>query len=306
MRGGALNEGRDFAECRPLLFTIAYEILGSAADAEDVVQDSYLRWHGVDQEHVEHPRAYLVRTVTRQALNHLRTARRRREDYVGPWLPEPVRTEPDVSEDAVLAESVSMAMLLVLETLSPDERAVFVLREVFGYSHREVADMVGKTEATARQIAHRAREHVRSRRKRFHHDARAAREVVGRFLSAAGTGDVAALMSLMAPGVVHVSDGGGRVSAARRPVMGREKVARFVAGVARTSAAGARAEFASCNALPALLLSLDDRLDHVLIFEIEDGLIHGMYAVRNPDKLGAAGVPRLLDRGRGDEAAWKP
>lgn len=298
--GWALSEGQDFAECRPLLFTIAYEILGSAADAEDVVQDSYLRWHGVSREDVEHPRAYLVRTVTRQALNHLRTTRRRREDYVGPWLPEPVRTGPDVGEDAVLAESVSMAMLLVLETLSPDERAVFVLREVFGYSHREVADMVGKTEATARQIAHRAREHVRARRRRFHHDPRTAEEVVGRFLHAAGTGDVAALMSMMAPGVVHISDGGGRVSAARRPVRGREKVARFVAGVSRTSGPVTLLEFANYNALPAVQFRSGDRVDYVLLFEIADGLIHGMYAVRNPDKLSTAVVPRPLARRKDD------
>ncbi|MDF3289883.1 RNA polymerase sigma-70 factor [Streptomyces silvisoli] len=291
-----LSEERDFAECRPLLFTIAYEILGSAADAEDVVQDSYLRWHAVRQEHIEHPRAYLVRTVTRQALNHLRTARRRREDYVGPWLPEPVRTEPDVSEDADLAESVSMAMLLVLETLSPDERAVFVLREVFGYSHREVADLVGKTETAARQIAHRAREHVRARRRRFDHDPRTADEIVGRFLRAANTGDVTALMSLMAPGVVHISDGGGRITAARRPVRGREQVARFVAGVARTTGLGARVEFASYNALPAVLCRSGDQLDSVVVFEIADTLIHGMYAVRNPDKLGAVIVPRQLTR----------
>ncbi len=296
--GWPLSEGQDFAECRPLLFTIAYEILGSAADAEDVVQDSYIRWHAVSRDHVEHPRAYLVRTVTRQALNHLRAARRRREDYVGPWLPEPVRTEPDVSEDAELAESVSMAMLLVLETLTPDERAVFVLREVFGYSHREVADLVGKSEATARQIAHRAREHVRARRRRFHHDPRTAEEIVGRFLRAANTGDVTALMSLMAPGVVHISDGGGRIAAAGHPVEGREHVARFVAGVARTTGLGARVEFASYNALPAVLLRSGDRLDSVLVFEIADALIQRMYAVRNPDKLGTVIVPRRLTRRR--------
>ncbi|MCQ4041014.1 RNA polymerase sigma-70 factor [Streptantibioticus rubrisoli] len=295
---------QDFAECRSLLFTIAYEILGSAADAEDVVQESYIRWHRASREHIEHPRAYLVRTVTRQALNHLRAARRRREEYVGPWLPEPIRTGPDVSEDAVLAESVSIAMLLVLETLSPDERAVFVLREVFGYLHHEVAEVVGKPEATVRQIAHRAREHVRSRRRRFQHDPRTAEEIVGRFLQAANTGDVTALMGLLAPGVVHISDGGGRVTAARRPVRGREQVARFVAGVARTSEPGARFELASYNALPAVLCRSGDQLDYVLIFEIADTRIHGMYAVRNPDKLGAAVIARPLARRRNE--TWKP
>ncbi|MCS0638783.1 RNA polymerase sigma-70 factor [Streptomyces sp. LP05-1] len=298
---------RVFAECRPLLFTIAYEILGSAADAEDVVQDSYLRWHGVPGEAVGHPRAYLVRTVTRQALNQLRAARRRREEYVGPWLPEPVRTEPDVSEDLVLAESVSMAMLLVLETLSPDERAVFVLREVFAYSHREIAGLVGRPEPAVRQIAHRARERVRARRRRFEPDPGTAREVVGRFLRAAGTGDIAGLMSLLAPGVVHVSDGGGQVAAARRPVRGRERVARFIAGVARRNLPGTRSEFTTHNALPAVLTHRGDRLDHVLLFEIADGLIHGMYAVRNPHKLGTATVPRRLVRTRNEaDETWKP
>ncbi|PWI45930.1 RNA polymerase sigma-70 factor [Streptomyces sp. ICBB 8177] len=288
--------GRDFAECRPLLFTIAYQILGSAVDAEDVVQDSYLRWHAVRREQVEHPRAYLVRTVTRQALNHLRAARRRREDYVGQWLPEPVRTAPDVGEDAELAESVSMAMLLVLETLGPDERVVFVMREVFGYPHAEVAEMVGKSQAAVRQIAHRARDHVQARRKRYSPDPATAREVVDRFLRAAGTGDVEGLMSLMAPDVVHISDGGGRAAAALHPVSGRQQVARFIAGIARTTNLGANAERTSCNAMPALLLRTPDTLDSVLVFEIDEGLIHGMYAVRNPEKLGGALVPRRLAR----------
>lgn len=231
-----------FSDHRPLLFTIAYEILGSAADTEDVLQDSYIRWRNADSTEVAHARAFLVQIVTRQALNHLRTAQRRREEYVGSWLPEPIRTEPDASVDAILAESVSIAMLLVLETLSPNERAVFVLSEVFGYSHPEIADLIGKTEVAVRQIAHRAREHVQARRKRFQPDTSTSRAVVGRFLLAAKTGDVQTLMDVMAPDVVHISDGGGKITAARRAIVGPAQVANYITGLARKGMAGMHAD----------------------------------------------------------------
>ncbi|ONI75383.1 RNA polymerase subunit sigma-24 [Actinosynnema sp. ALI-1.44] len=285
-----------WATHRALLFTIAYELLGSVADAEDVLQESYIRWSGVDQATVEHPRAYLVRLVTRQGLNQLRSAKARREDYVGTWLPEPVRTAPDVSEDAVLAESVSMAMMLVLETLNPTERAVFVLHEVFGYSHGEIAASVGKTEAAVRQVAHRAREHVHARRRRFEPDSEAARDVAERFLHAASTGRMEALMDLMAPDVVQFADGGGKVIAARRPVTGREEVARFAIRTARSGIADF--EFATYNGLPAVrFLAGDAGLDWLLAFEIHNGLITGLYGVRNPDKLSHAEPVRPLSRG---------
>ncbi|BDM70263.1 hypothetical protein HEK616_37500 [Streptomyces nigrescens] len=219
-----------FTAHRPLLFTIAYEMLGSAADAEDVLQESYLRWRTVDPAAVEHPRAYLVRTVTRQALNHLRAVKARREEYVGTWLPEPIRTAPEVGDDAILAESVSMAMMLVLETLNPTERAVFVLHDVFGYTHGEIAASIGKAETTVRQIAHRARGHVHARRRRFAPDSADSREIIQRFLLAATTGEVQVLMDLLAPDVVVLSDGGGKVAAARRPIVGPADVARFVCG----------------------------------------------------------------------------
>jgi RNA polymerase sigma-70 factor (ECF subfamily) len=293
-----------FSEYRSLLFTVAYEILGSATDAEDVLQDSYLRWCRVELSSLTNPRAYLVQTVTRQALNQLRTAQRRREVYVGTWLPEPIRTVPDAGTDALLAESVSMAMLLVLETLGPSERAVFVLHEVFGFSHQEIAEMVGKTEATVRQIAHRARQHVQARRRRFEPRTDDAAEVVERFLRATRTGDITALMELMAPDVVHMSDGGGKVRAARRPVVGREEVARFVMGVSKKTAPGVRVEAVSYNALPALAISSADGLDYVLILELEGALIRGLYAVRNPEKLRASVAPRELSRG--EDREWKP
>ncbi|MCP9619377.1 RNA polymerase sigma-70 factor [Nocardia otitidiscaviarum] len=287
----------EFAELRPLLFTIAYEILGSAADAEDIVQDSYLRWRDVDAATVAHPRRYLVQTVTRQSLNHLRTVRRRREDYIGSWLPEPIRTGPDASADTVLAESVSMAMLLILETLGPTERAVFVLAEVFGYSQVEIADMVGKSDVTVRQILHRARRHVQARRQRFQLDDTAPK-VIGQFLRAAKTGDIAALLDLMAPDVVQISDGGGRVRVASRPIAGAERVAAFCSGLARRQMAAMTAEFGTYNALPAVLFHAEGVLDSILLFEIADGRVTRLYAVRNPEKLRAARTLQPLTLGR--------
>ncbi|MGA4847241.1 RNA polymerase sigma-70 factor [Streptomyces sp. G5(2025)] len=293
-----------FIEHRPLLFTIAYEMLGSATDAEDVLQESYLRWSAVDRAEVEHPRAYLVRVVTRQALNHLRAVRARREEYVGTWLPEPIRTAPEVSEDVILAESVSMAVMLVLETLGPAERAVFLLHDVFGYTHPEIAATIGKSEVTVRQIAHRARRHVHARRRRFEPDSDATREIIQRFLLAAATGEVQALMDLLAPDVVQISDGGGKVSAARRPIVGREEVARFVLGVARTGAADAPVEHVTCNGMPAARFLAGGELDWLLAFEIRDGRITGLYGIRNPDKLHRADTVRALDRG--GLRPWKP
>lgn len=295
-----LPEPDTFDRFRPLLFTIAYEILGSAVDAEDVLQDSFLRWLDADQDAVEHPRAYLVQTVTRQALNQLRTVRRRREEYLGNWLPEPIRTEHDASHDVLLAESVSMAMLLVLETLGPTERAVFLLSEVFGHSLVEIAEMIGKTDATVRQIAHRAREHVRARRKRFQPDAETNQAIITRFLLAARTGEVQTLMDVLAPDVVQISDGGGRVVVAGRPITGAEPVAKFLIGLARNSMADMAVEFGTFNALPALLLrsGTDGQLDTILMIEIDGDRITGLYAVRNPDKLRSADLLRPLDRPR--------
>jgi RNA polymerase sigma-70 factor (ECF subfamily) len=276
-----------FVAHRSLLFTVAYEMLGSAADAEDVVQETWLRWAGLGaaaREDVRDPRAYLVRIVTRQALNRLRTLARRREEYVGEWLPEPLLTSPDVAEDVELAESVSFAMLTVLETLGPVERAVFVLREVFETPFDEIAEAVGRTPAAVRQIAHRAREHVAARRPRGQVSRAEQEAVVERFLAAIRGGDLQALLDVLAPDVVVVADGGGVVAAARRPIAGAERVAALMGGLAKL-AGHLTATPMRLNGGPAARLDLDGRLDTVVSLLIADGRITRIYAVRNPDKL---------------------
>lgn len=287
-----------FTALRPLLFTIAYEILGAATESDDVLQESYLRWAEVDLATVRDTKSYLAQLVTRQALNALRSQARRREEYVGPWLPEPLLVEAkDASADVVLAESVSMAMMVVLETLGPDERAVFVLREVFGFSHDEIASAVGKSASTVRQMAHRAREHVHARRKRFEPaDPQQSAELTARFFIAAATGDLDALMSMLAPDVVWTADSGGKVSAARRPVAGADKVARLVMGLIRLGGLEARAEPAVYNNAPALILYLGDSLEGIVTVEVIEGKITNFYAMRNPEKLATVTVPREVSR----------
>jgi RNA polymerase sigma-70 factor (TIGR02957 family) len=274
-----------FVAHRNLLFTVAYEMLGSAADAEDVLQETWLRWAGVDLGIVRDQRAYLVQITTRQALSRLRTLGRRKESYVGPWLPEPLLTAPDVAEDVELAESVSMAMLLVLETLTPTERAVFVLREVFDLAYDEIAGAVGKSPAAVRQIAHRARAHVAARRPRGAISAGEARDALEAFRRAAETGDLRHLLDLLAPDVVFLGDGGGVVQAVRVPVVGAGKVARLLAvGLSRIATLGTL-EPAQVNGYPALILRLNGEIDTVLAVRIDNGLITGLYSVRNPQKL---------------------
>lgn len=287
-----------FTLLRPLLFTIAYEILGSATEADDVLQESYLRWAEVDLAEVRDTKAYLAQLVTRQALNMLRAGARRREDYVGPWLPEPLRVdENDASTDVVLAESVSMAMLVVLETLGPDERAVFVLREVFGFTHDEIANAVGKSEPAVRQMAHRARAHVQARRRRFERVDPAQSELITtKFLTAAATGDLHALMDLLAPDVVFTSDSDGKVSAARRPVFGADKVGRLILGLMRRVGKDYRFELAVCNGAPALVSYYGDQPDTVITVEITGDSITNFYAMRNPDKLASVLTSREITR----------
>jgi RNA polymerase sigma-70 factor (TIGR02957 family) len=274
-----------FLAHRNLLFTVAYEMLGSAADAEDVLQETWLRWAGVDLGEVRDPRAYLVRITARQALARLRTLGRRRETYVGPWLPEPLLTAPDVADDVELAESVSMAMLLVLETLTPTERAVFVLREVFDVGYDEIADAIDKTPAAVRQIAHRAREHVAARRPRGLVSAAESREALNAFKRAAETGDLQGLLDILAPDVVLIGDGGGVKQAVPRPVVGSDKVARLLAiGLGRLDGATSLHP-AEVNGYPALILRINGEIDAVVAVRIDDGLISGLYSVRNPEKL---------------------
>jgi RNA polymerase sigma-70 factor (ECF subfamily) len=274
-----------FLAHRSLLFTVAYELLGSAADADDVVQETWLRWADVDQSEVHDPRAYLVRIVTRQALNRLRTLARRREDYVGEWLPEPLLTSPDVAEDVELAESVSIAMLTVLETLGPTERAVLVLHEVFDVPYDEIGEAVGKSSAAVRQIAHRAREHVAARRPRMVVSRTEQQRVVERFLAAVTAGDLKGLMAVLAPDVVVVADGGGLAPAALRPVTGARRVAAAFSHFP-SLAPGVAITTLLVNGAVAARVDPGGEFDTAITFVVEDGLITRMYAMRNPHKLG--------------------
>ncbi|QRO01713.1 RNA polymerase sigma-70 factor [Archangium violaceum] len=283
-----MTEEDPFVTHRSLLFTVAYEMLGSAVDAEDVVQETWLRWADIGdagRAEVRDPRAYLVRIVTRQALNRLRTLARRKEEYVGEWLPEPLLTSPDVAEDVGLAESVSIAMLTVLETLTPAERAVFVLREVFDMPYDEIASALDKTPAAVRQIAHRAREHVAARRPRMQVDRTQQQAVLERFLAAVNSGDLQGLLQVLAPDVVLVADGGGLARAARRPILGADTVATFLSRFP-TLAPGASIATVWINGAPALRVDAAGKFDTAVSVVVEDGRITRIYAMRNPHKMG--------------------
>ena len=287
-----------FVTHRSLLFTVAYEMLGSAADAEDVVQETWLRWADLGDDgraQVRDARAYLVRIVTRQSLNRMRTLARRREDYVGEWLPEPLLTSPDVADDVELAESVSFAMLTVLETLDPTGRAVFVLREVFDVPYDEIAEAVGKSSAAVRQIAHRSREHVAARRPRQRVSRAEQSAVVERFLAAVRGGDLQGLLDVLAPDVVVVADGGGVVSAALHPIVGSDKVAAFLSGLARLTV-----DFTTTpmwlNGAPAARVDLGGELNTAMSLVVEDGRIARIYAVRNPHKMARLDEETTLSR----------
>jgi RNA polymerase sigma-70 factor (ECF subfamily) len=292
-----------FHAYRRLLFSVAYRVLGSAADAEDAVQDAWIKWSSADRSQVADPRAYLTRIVSNLALERLRSARHRRETYVGPWLPEPILTGGDASEAVTDAESVSMAMLVVLETLSPLERAVFVLREVFGFSHAEIAEAVERSEAAVRQAAHRAREHVRAGRPRFAADRSRQREVTERFFSAATGGDVNALLELLSPDVTLWTDGGGKVRQALRPVVGAATVAAWFAAVGTVAYQGVRpadmrAELVEINGGPGMLFRGPERVIATVTFDFgEDGRITAIHNVANPDKLAAVAGGTTYDVG---------
>jgi len=291
-----------FTRLRPLLFTIAYEVLGSATESDDVLQDSYLRWAEVGLATVRDTKAYLAQLVTRQALNARRAGARRRESYVGPWLPEPILvTEHDGAADAVLAESVSMGMLVVLETLTPNERAVFVLREVFGFDYEDIAPAVGTSVTAVRQMAHRAREHVQARRKRFGPvDTAMTAAVTEQFLAAAATGDMAGLLSLLAPDITWTTDSGGKVRAVRHLVMSdATQVASAFLALFREMRRrpDLRIEVVTYNSQPAMAIHLGELGESVCLLEISDGKITRGYSVRNPEKLAALAVPRTITRG---------
>jgi RNA polymerase sigma-70 factor (ECF subfamily) len=277
-----------FAEHRELLFSVAYNLLGTVSDTEDVLQDTWLAWAASSREEVANARAYLLRIAVNQALSRLRRERRSRETYVGPWLPEPLATGANAADSAERAEAVSLAMLVVLETLTPLERTVFVLHEAFGYDHSEIAAILGRSRAAVRQLAHRAREHVQARRPRYHPDPGARRAATERFLAAAVGGDLHALLDVLAPDVTLWTDGGGKLRAARRVIQGRDKVARLlVAAVTEDVMADLTIGYAEVNGGPAALLFAGGELFGVLVVDpSEDGdRVRAIYSVVNPDKL---------------------
>ncbi|MEU1312957.1 RNA polymerase sigma-70 factor [Streptomyces cinnamoneus] len=287
----AADTGLDaFEEHRTTLTGVAYRMLGRFADAEDVVQEAWLRWSGADRTAVRDARGYLVRVTTRLAVDRLRQVQARHEAYVGPWLPEPVPTDfgttvPDTAERAVLADSVSLAVLIVLESLSPLERAVFVLREAFGFPYQEIAEVLDRSEAAVRQLAGRARRHVEERKPRFDVDPVRRRDLTERFLAAATGGSIEDMLALLAPDVRLVSDSGGKAKAPRRIIETADKVGRFLVAVAGNALPEPEVRFLEVNGSPALLVLSQGTPDTFMSIEIADGRIAEIYLVRNPDKL---------------------
>ncbi|MBF8193586.1 RNA polymerase sigma-70 factor [Nonomuraea sp. K274] len=288
-----------FEEHRGLLIGVAYRILGSVADAEDVVQEAWLRWSGVDEATVRDPKAYLIRVTSRLAVDRLRWAKSRRESYVGPWLPEPISTAPDVAEHAELADSVELALLVVLETLSPLERAVFVLREAFDLPFAEIAEVIGRAEPATRQLARRAREHVEEKRPRYEVGRDERRRMTERFINASANGDIDGLIELLSSGATMVSDGGGKARAALRVITGAENVSRYLlsinspVNIARFMASIGLAEISDLsfgmgmvNNGPAVLISAGGKVVTVLSLVVSDGKIDTIYLIANPEKLG--------------------
>jgi RNA polymerase sigma-70 factor (TIGR02957 family) len=295
------SDEQTFSEYRKLLFAIAYRLLGSAADAEDVVQDAWFKWSGADRSRVSDPKAYLARIVSNLAVERLRSMRRQRETYVGPWLPEPILTQADAAEDVATAESVSLAMLVVLETLSPLERAVFVLKEVFDFSYPEIAEAVDRSKPAVRQAAHRARNHIQARRPRFETDRAKKRAVTERFFAASTGGDINELMDLLAPEVTLWTDGGGKVRQAMRPIIGAPNVARWLAGTVQRPYEGVEiadmtAEVVDINGGPGIVIRGAGRIIATLTVDLDaNGKIETIHNVANPDKLHAIadGVTRF-------------
>jgi len=278
----------EFEQYRPLLFSIAYRMLGQAMDAEDVVQETFLRWQRVDDEtEVQSPKAYLSATVTRLCIDQLKSARAQREDYIGPWLPEPILTENplDMTDTLEITDSLSIAFLLLLENLSPVERAVFLLHEVFDYEYAEIARIVDKSEANCRQLVKRAKEHLTSNRPRFDASPEQQEAITLQFINACAQGDMQGLLSLLAGDVVEYSDGGGKVKSARRPICGPDRVARFILGLLRKAPPNLTSRLARINGRLGILNYQDDRLYNAVLLYVTDGRIQAIYIVSNPDKL---------------------
>jgi RNA polymerase sigma-70 factor (TIGR02957 family) len=287
----------DFTEFRPLMFSIAYRMTGSISDAEDIVQEAFLRLTRVLQDgaSIASPKAYLATVTTRLAISHLRSARVRRESYVGAWLPEPLLSgtfggfsdEPDPAEHAEMSDSLSMAFLVLMESLTPTERAVFLLHEVFGYDYKEIAGITGKSEPNCRQIFARARHHVDEQKPRYETSRVQREEVARRFFEAAAGGDLAALLEMLAPDVTMVGDGGGKAWAAARPFHGPQQVAQFMLGLARRAPKmGASVELTWVNGQPgAITHDAAGRVINVFALDIADGKVYAVRSVINPDKL---------------------
>ncbi len=284
-----MNRLEIFNEHRPLLFSLAYRMLGTVMDAEDMVQETYVRWQQADAEEVKAPKAYLSTIITNLCINHLQSARVKREEYIGPWLPEPlIMTDEnmDPARNITMADSLSMAFMVLLERLQPAERAAFLLREVFDYDYDEIARMLGKTEANCRQMVHRARQHIRERRPRFDVSKETQARLTQQFMQACASGDLEGLMSLLTEDVQLLSDGGGQVNAARKPITGADRVARFFTGLMKKAAPGALSvRPAEINGQPGLITYLNGRLLNVLALDIAENQIRGIYIVVNPDKL---------------------
>jgi RNA polymerase sigma-70 factor, ECF subfamily len=274
-----------FDEHRGALFAVAYRMLGTVADAEDVVQDAYLRWREAPRDQVESPRAYLTTIVTRLCIDHLRSARVRREEYVGPWLPEPILAADAPEEPVEMAESLSMAFLVLLESLTPAERAALLLREVFDYEYAEVAAILGKTEANCRQLVRRARERIAEGRPRFDASREERERMTERFMAACATGDLEGLVGLLSADAALYSDGGGKVRAARNPIFGADRVARFMVGITRKAPAGLRVRPAIVNGEIGLVATIDGETNSVVTFRFGASTIDAIYIVNNPDKL---------------------
>jgi RNA polymerase sigma-70 factor (ECF subfamily) len=280
-----------FEAARPRLLGLGYRMLGTIADAEDVVQEAFLRWHGADHDAIEKPEAWLTTVTSRIALDRLRSAKRKREDYVGPWvaepvvLPDPPSPDPSPEDVAVRTESLTLGFLALLDRLAPVERAVFLLSDVFGVPFAEIAESVGKTPAACRQIASRARERVRAGAPRFATNGDPDRKVVEELLMAVALGDADAVIARLAPDAVCVSDGGAARRAARRPVVGPARVARFLVNLARKHGDRAQYAAATVNGCPGLVVSFDGEVDFAASFELQDGVVERIFVVRNPDKL---------------------
>jgi RNA polymerase sigma-70 factor, ECF subfamily len=287
---------RDFDRYRPLLFSIAYRMLGSVMDAEDIMQEAFVRWQGASEGEVRSPRAYLSAVVTRLSIDRLRSARVRREEYVGPWLPEPLPEEPapDAADAAALNESLSMAFLVLLESLTPTERAVFLLREVFDYDYGEISHLVGKSEANCRQIARRARGYIAAQRPRFERSPEQEERLTERFLEACMDGDIEGLLGLLAEDIILWSDGGGKVRAALNPIRGSDKVARFFMGILGKAPPGLVVRQTKVNGQPGIIgYYADGQPQSVTTFDIADECIRAIHILVNPEKLG--NVPDLRE-----------